>query len=59
MEVLEEQWTTLTAPLTKGERENSDAFRYDFQKIARWGEISDIRVPRVAMVVQEVKNRKF
>ena len=56
MEVLEEQWTTLTAPLTKGERENSDAFRYDFQKIARWGEISDIRVPRVAMVVQEVKN---
>ena len=53
---MEEQWTTLTAPLTKGERENSDAFRYDVQKIARWGEISIIRDTRLAMVVQEVKN---
>ena len=32
MEVVEEQWTTLTAPLTEGGRENSYAFRYDFQK---------------------------
>ena len=56
---MEEEWTTLIAPFTKGGRENSDAFRYDFQKIARWGEIRNIRVPRVAMVVQEVKNRKF
>ena len=53
---MEEQWTTLTAPLAEGERENSDAFRYDVQKIARWGEISIIRDTRLAMVVQEVKN---